>query len=191
MRIETLNPVSGIPALLLNFKFGIFVSEIFTRFEILVIFLSWNTLYVILFGSYCVLSPTHRIIYLLSIHLFISRVNCVSFMLDIVIKKSFIFVNTFKSFLSWTQSVHDVRLLLSWEGSVALEREISGCFESTHWVIDCFWDGKIFVKDDSISDFEDRKIRMVIGCSHGDSFLRGCFEHFGDEIRGERSDRFE
>ena len=40
MRIETLNPVSGIPALLLNFKFGIFVSEIFTRFEILVIFFS-------------------------------------------------------------------------------------------------------------------------------------------------------
>jgi hypothetical protein len=168
-----------------------FVIEILPWFEILKIFLTWNTFYVIFFGSGCGLSPIDSIIYMLTICLFISRVSFFSFMLSVFIKKSLIFVNTFKSVLSWGQSVGNVRLLLNWEGSVSLEREISGSFESTHGIIDSLYRRKIFVKRVNVSDFKDGKIRMIICCFYGDSFLRWGFEHFDDEIRGKGPDRFE
>ncbi len=168
-----------------------FIIEILPWFEILMIFFTWNTLYVILSGSHCVLSPTDSIIYMLTIRLFISRVDSFSFMLSAFIKKSLIFINTFKSVLSWTQSVDNVRLLLNWEGPVSLEREISGSFESTNGIVNSLCKGEIFVKCVNISDFKDGKIRMVKCCYHGDSLLRWGFEHFDDEIWGKRSDRFE
>ena len=99
--IKTLDTTSDILGLFLNFYLCILVIQILPWLEVIIVFLCRYTFYEILFGCKCVLSLTKSIIGELFTGLFISRVNCVSIMLDIVVKKSLIFFNTFKSFLSW------------------------------------------------------------------------------------------